>query len=179
MHNKCVFLRAVLHVYYMYYISSNRYGMESNNGVSMTSSSGQPYNNHGTPRFPIRSDTVQNAHQYAANAMNSYANGHTLPTVHFTTTATQPGPQAPPSNGFQSVGLQAPQENGHMSSSPQPQPLPVQPIRPIQPVIFFNYSYAMLNSTHFPVSAKTLFNFGFGQNPNFAQNSFALFQIDI
>lgn len=117
------------------YAYDNRYGMESNNGVSMTSSSGQPYNNHGTPRFPIRSDTVQNAHQYAANAMNSYANGHTLPTVHFTTTATQPGPQAPPSNGFQSVGLQAPQENGHMSSSPQPQPLPVQPIRPIQPGI--------------------------------------------
>ena len=75
----------------------------------MTQNSGIPYT-HGTPRLPIhpRPNTTVNAHTYATNAISSYANGHTLPTVHFTT-ATQPGPQTANGgqNGFMPVGLHA------------------------------------------------------------------------
>ena len=76
----------------------------------MTQNSGIPYT-HGTPRLPIhpRPNTTVNAHTYATNAISSYANGHTLPTVHFPT-ATQPGPQTASNggqNGFMPVGLHA------------------------------------------------------------------------
>lgn len=119
----------------------NRYVEGGGNGVSMTHSSGVPYS-HGTPRLPIHpqpNSHIRNPHQYTANAISSYANGHTLPTVHFTT-ATQPGPQTAANggqvnNGFTAVGLHAP--NGTSSptnSSAPPQPLPIQAIRPIQAV---------------------------------------------
>ena len=109
----------------------------------MTASSGQPYTGHGTPRLPIQPNqppnpSLRSAHAYTANAISSYANGHTLPTVHFTT-ASQPGPQVENgNNGFSSVQLQPPTNGGPSSSSPQNmasgvQPLPIQPIRPIQP----------------------------------------------
>ena len=76
----------------------------------MTQNSGIPYT-HGTPRLPIhpRPNPTVNAHTYATNAISSYANGHTLPTVHFPT-ATQPGPQTASNggqNGFMPVGLHA------------------------------------------------------------------------
>jgi len=76
------------------------YDHHNSNGVSMTASSGQPYTGHGTPRLPIqpnRQPNINSAHAYTANAISSYANGHTLPTVHFTTSASAaaspPGPQ--------------------------------------------------------------------------------------
>ena len=111
----------------------------------MTASSGQPYTGHGTPRLPIQPNqppnpSLRSAHAYTANAISSYANGHTLPTVHFTT-ASQPGPQVENgNNGFSSVQLQPPTNGGPSSSSPQNmasgvQPLPIQPIRPIQPSV--------------------------------------------
>jgi len=114
----------------------------SNNGVSMTNTSGQPYM-HGAPR---------NVHNYSLNAMTSYANGHTLPTVHFTTAASQPGPQTPSvagsngsngghfNNGFTAVGLHASGSPNSNGASPQNsmghhgQPLPIQTMRPIQAV---------------------------------------------
>jgi len=119
------------------------YDHHNSNGVSMTASSGQPYTGHGTPRLPIQPNqppnpSLRSAHAYTANAISSYANGHTLPTVHFTT-ASQPGPQVENgNNGFSSVQLQPPTNGGPSSSSPQNmasgvQPLPIQPIRPIQP----------------------------------------------
>lgn len=116
--------------------------MEGGNGVSMTHSSGVPYS-HGTPRLPIHpqpNTQIRNPHTYTANAISSYANGHTLPTVHFTTTATQPGPQAASTNGgqvnngFTAVGLHAPNGTSSPTNSNVPQPLPIQAIRPIQAV---------------------------------------------
>ena len=88
--------------------SSNHH---NGNGVSMTASSGVPYYEHGAPRIPMQPqnqpqaqpNTNRNPFQtYTHDAMTSYANGHTLPTVVFSTgaTATQPGPQTPHSNGF-------------------------------------------------------------------------------
>lgn len=115
--------------------------MEGGNGVSMTHSSGVPYS-HGTPRLPIHpqpNTQLRNPHTYTANAISSYANGHTLPTVHFTT-ATQPGPQAASTNGgqvnngFTAVGLHAPNGTSSPTNSNVPQPLPIQAIRPIQAV---------------------------------------------
>ena len=109
----------------------------------MTASSGQPYTGHGTPRLPILPQpplNLRSAHAYTANAISSYANGHTVPTVHFTT-ASQPGPQVEGghTNGFSSVSLQPPTNGGGPTSSPQnmasTQPLPIQPIRPIQPSV--------------------------------------------
>ena len=77
----------------------------------MTALSGVPYYEHGAPRIPMQPqnqpqaqpNTNRNPFQtYTHDAMTSYANGHTLPTVVFSTgaTATQPGPQTPHSNGF-------------------------------------------------------------------------------
>ena len=84
--------------------------------------------------------------------MTSYANGHTLPTVHFTTAASQPGPQTPSvagsngsngghfNNGFTAVGLHASGSPNSNGASPQNsmghhgQPLPIQTMRPIQAV---------------------------------------------
>ena len=105
----------------------------------MTASSGQPYTGHGTPRLPIQPQgqpNIRSAHAYTANAISSYANGHTLPTVHFTTSASQPGPQTASENGFSSVALQPPMNGGGQSTSPQNmQPLPIQAIRPNQPMV--------------------------------------------
>ena len=127
----------------------------SNNGhgVSMTQNSGIPYT-HGTPRLPIhpRPNPTVTAHTYATNAIESYANGHTLPTVHFPT-ATQPGPQTPTvnggQNGFMPVGLHAApaHTNGSPHSPNSGQPLPVQPIR-IQTIQPNNHapSHPMVNT---------------------------------
>lgn len=114
----------------------------------MTASSGHPYTGHGTPRLPIQPQgqpNIRSAHAYTANAISSYANGHTLPTVHFTTSASassQPGPQTASENGFSSVALQPPINGGGHSASPQnmaAQPLPIQAIRPIQPTVIFSW----------------------------------------
>merc|ERR1712051_949020 len=78
---------------------------------------------------------------YTSDAMTSYANGHTLPTLVFDTSgsphqATQPGPQTPHhsvpngSNGFTAVGLHA--TGGSQINNGQP--LPIQSIKPIQAV---------------------------------------------
>ena len=122
---------------------SNRYTLGSN-GVSMTASSGQPYI-HGAPRTPVLPpSSIRSAHTYAANAITSYANGHTLPTVHFSTSASsgaQAGPQAQGplatsapaghvNNGFTAVNLHAATSGSPPNSAMQP--LPIQPVRPIQ-----------------------------------------------
>ena len=129
----------------------------------MTASSGQPYTGHGTPRLPIqpnRQPNINSAHAYTANAISSYANGHTLPTVHFTTSASaaasQPGPQTASENGFSTVALQPPMNGGGQSASPQnmvAQPLPIQAIRPNQPVVIkigpFSISYFLRSCLKF------------------------------
>jgi len=133
---------------------------QNGGGVSMTQNSGVPYT-HGTPRLPIhpRPNPTVDAHTYATNAIGSYANGHTLPTVHFPT-ATQPGPQAPTvqnggQNGFIAVGLHAAGNgNGVSPNSATGQPLPMQPIRiqTIQPNA--NPSHPMVNTTSPPTAAS-------------------------
>jgi len=115
------------------------------NGVSMTASSGVPYST-GYPsnqqQPPSNQSFNRNPFQsYTSDAMTSYANGHTLPTLVFdtsgnTTQATQPGPQVPHSgatngsSGFTAVGLHA----AGSSQMNNGQPLPIQSIRPIQAV---------------------------------------------
>lgn len=119
---------------------SNQYMDNGNNGVSMTTSSGLPYT-HGTPRYPIhpQPSSVRSAQTYTANAISSYANGHTLPTLNFSTAGSpgsQPGPQMPNgSSGFMAVNLHATNGSSTSPSSSQPQPLPIQAIRPIQPQV--------------------------------------------
>jgi hypothetical protein len=118
------------------------------NGVSMTATSGQPYN-HGQPRQPIHPATSNNFAPSYNNAI-SYGNGHPLPTIHYNgaTQATQPGPQTAVAftggqinGGFTAVNLHAAAANNHhqngstsLQSHNVPQPLPIQAIRPIQPV---------------------------------------------
>jgi len=128
----------------------NNHQHNGSNGVSMTTSSGVPYSNNQNQGYPSHQQPQQlhqNQNQrnpfqtYTSDAMTSYANGHTLPTLVFDTSgsphqATQPGPQTPHhsgqngSNGFTAVGLHAtggsPMNNG--------QPLPIQSIKPIQAV---------------------------------------------
>jgi len=135
---------------------------QNGGGVSMTQNSGVPYT-HGTPRLPIhpRPNPTVDAHTYATNAIGSYANGHTLPTVHFPT-ATQPGPQTPTvqnggQNGFMAVGLHAAGNgNGVSPNSATGQPLPMQPIRiqTIQPNNHANPSHPMVNTTSHPTAAS-------------------------
>jgi len=136
---------------------------QNGGGVSMTQNSGVPYT-HGTPRLPIhpRPNPTVDAHTYATNAIGSYANGHTLPTVHFPT-ATQPGPQTPTvqnggqNNGFMPVGLHATGNgNGVSPNSATGQPLPMQPIRiqTIQPNNHANPSHPMVNTTSPPTAAS-------------------------
>ena len=75
----------------------------------MTATSGVPY---GTPQHPIQPHQQQNQsiqgnpfHNYSSDAIASYANGHALPTLVFSTNdqptrGTQPGPQTPHSKFF-------------------------------------------------------------------------------
>jgi len=126
--------------------SENSYDQHNgSNGVSMTTSSGVPYSNNQNQGYPSHQQPHQNQRNpfqtYTSDAMTSYANGHTLPTLVFDTSgsphqATQPGPQTPHqsgpngSNGFTAVGLHA--TGGSQINNGQP--LPIQSIKPIQAV---------------------------------------------
>ena len=67
----------------------------------MTTSSGVPYSNNQNQGYQQPHQNQRNPFQtYTSDAMTSYANGHTLPTLVFDTSgsphqATQPGPQTP------------------------------------------------------------------------------------
>jgi len=143
----------------------------NSNGVAFTTSSGAPYGSpHPGHQIPIQPHQQnQNGqpiqgnpfHTYSSDAMTSYANGHALPTLVFSTNdqqrGTQPGPQTPHSgapngsNGFTAVGLHA---AGHGSmvnnGSNLPQPLPIQSIKPIQAV------QPQIHSTGIPIQQVSI-----------------------
>lgn len=137
----------------------------NSNGVSMTATSGVPY---GTPQHPIQPHQQQNQsiqgnpfHNYSSDAIASYANGHALPTLVFSTNdqptrGTQPGPQTPHSgapngsNGFTAVGLHAAGGSMVNNGSNQPQPLPIQSIKPIQAV------QPQIHSTGIPIQQVSI-----------------------
>mgnify|MGYP007022719026 FL=1 len=90
-------------IFNIHFFSSSQHN--GSNGVSMTTSSGVPYSTNQNQGYPSHQQPHQQNQRnpfqtYTSDAMTSYANGHTLPTLVFDTSgsphqATQPGPQTP------------------------------------------------------------------------------------